>query len=94
MFASLRKLAFAVALTFIATTGMTLASGVVAPAPAEAGILSSIKKVAKPIGKNLYQTGKIIAQPFAPVAKFLGPGAKVLFGPAYKTAKKIILHRG
>lgn len=61
MFASLKKLAFAVALTLCAAAGMTLTSAVVAPAPAEAGILSSVKGAAKSVGRGVAGVAKDVA---------------------------------
>lgn len=65
MFAAIKKFAFAIALTLCATTGMTIASGVAAPAPAEAGIFSSVKKAtvgaAKAVGRTAVGAAKGVA---------------------------------
>lgn len=62
MFTTLKKLALAVALTFSVATGMTVASGIAAPVPAEAGILSSVKKAtvgaAKAVGRTAVGAAK------------------------------------
>lgn len=61
MFASLKKLAVAVALTFAVATGVIVASGIAAPQPAEAGIISSIKGAAKSVGRGVAGVAKDVA---------------------------------
>ena len=61
MFGSLRKLALALAVTFAAAVGMTVAGGIAAPQPAEAGIISSIKGAAKAVGGGIKTAAKATA---------------------------------
>lgn len=61
MLGSLKKIALALAVTFSAAIGMTVASGVAAPQPAEAGIVSSIKGAAKSVGSGIKTAAKATA---------------------------------
>lgn len=72
MLQSLKKLTVALALTFSIAAGMTLSSGIAAPAPAEAGILSSVKNIAKTAVKTPWIGTKIV------VKKVVFPVVKVV----------------
>lgn len=61
MIVAFKKFAFAVALAFSLAVGMTFTSGIVAPQPAEAGIVSSIKGAAKSVGRTVAGAAKGVA---------------------------------
>lgn len=91
MLASLKKIVFAVALTFCAATGMTIASAVVAPAPAEAGILSSVKRAATSV--VTYSAGRVtyLAKVTARSAKLSVPQLVVPVGKSiYQGGKSVV----
>lgn len=60
MLNSIKTYAFAFALTLVAALGLSLASGIAAPQPAEAGIVSSVKGVAKAVGGGIKDAAKAV----------------------------------
>lgn len=68
----LKKITMALCLTFAVATGMTLSSGIAAPAPAEAGIISSVKNAAKTAVKAPWTGTKFV------VKKVVFPVVKVV----------------
>ncbi len=88
MFASLKKIAFAIAFTLCATTGMTLATSVAVPTPAEAGIVSSVKGAAKTVAGGVAKAAKVTAKRvIVPVGKDLykiGKAVAKPFAPGVK----------
>ncbi len=86
----IKTYAFAFALTLVAAFGLLLASGIAAPQPAEAGIVSSVKGAAKAVGGGIKDaakavnkrvitpTGKNLYQLGKAAAKPFAPGVKVV----------------
>lgn len=90
MFAKLKSIALAVALTFIAAAGMTVSSGIATPAPAEAGIVSGIKGAAKSVAGGVGKAAKAVGKRVVvPVGKDLYRAGKVVAKPVIKSAETI-----